>query len=124
MNTPQWLRSDATYIRHLAEAGADGITSAWNAPGDRTIPSDERNAILLIAAAGGILGGVSALLIGRRKSGYRTAFGILVGGATGFGSGFAWKSRASPTDIGRSVMRKVNAVRDARWLEKNPIDYA
>lgn len=122
MNTPGWLRSDVTYIRHLAEAGVNGVTSVWNAPRDRTITSDTRNAVWLATVAGGFVGGISALLIRRRKSGYRTAFGVLVGGATGFG--VAWKSRGLTTAIGRNVMRKVNAVRDERWLEKNPIDYA
>ena len=124
MNTPQWLRSDFTYIRHLAEAGLDGVTSVWNAPPDRTMASDARNAVWLTAAVCGFVGGVSAFLIGRRKSRYGPALGILIGGATGFGSGVAWKSRGLTTAIGRSVARKVNAVRDERWLEKHPIDYA
>jgi hypothetical protein len=124
MNTPNWLRPDVSYIRRLAEAGLDGVTSAWNAPCDRTVVSNASNAVWLTAAAGGLVGGISALMMGRRKSGYKTAFGVLVGGATGYGSGLAWKSRVFPTTIGRSVMRRVNAVRDERWLEKNPIDYA
>ena len=55
MNTPQWLRSDVTYIRHLTEAGVDGITSVWNAPRDRTIAWDARNAAWL-TAVGGLVG--------------------------------------------------------------------
>jgi hypothetical protein len=40
------------------------------------------------------------------------------------GGGVAWSSRGLATDIGRSVLRKVNAVRDEHWLAANPIDYA
>jgi hypothetical protein len=123
MNTLQWLGSDVSYIRHLAEAARNGVTSVWNAPCERTIAWRARNAGWL-TAVGGLLGGIGALLIRRRKSGYRTAFGVLVGGATGYGSSVAWNSRAVTTAIGRNVMRKVNAVRDERWLEKHPIDYA
>ena len=42
----------------------------------------------------------------------------------GFSGGMAYASRAVIRTAARSSARKVNAVRDARWLEKNPIAYA
>ena len=124
MKTPRWLESDVTYVRHLAEAGLKGVTAVWNGPGDRTFAPVARNSVWVTTVIGGTVGGLSALLVRRRRSGYDTALGVLVGSAIGFGSAVAWVSRGFTGAIGRSVIQKVNAVRDERWLEKNPIDYA
>ena len=124
MRTPQWLESDITYARKLAEAGVNGVTSVWNEPGDRAFAPVLRNSVLVTTVIGGMIGALSALLGGRRRSGYGTALGGLVGSAIGFGGGVAWASRDFTGAAARSAIRKVNTVRDARWLEKNPIDYA
>jgi hypothetical protein len=50
--------------------------------------------------------------------------GGLVGSALGFGGGVAWASRGFTGTAARHAIRGVNNVRDARWLERNPIDYA
>ena len=124
MRTPRWLESDVTYVRQLAEAGVDGVTAVWNGPGDRRLAPVVRNSVWVSAAIGGTVGALSALLVRRRRSGYGTALGGLVGSAIGFGGGVAWASRGFTGAIGRSVIQKVNGVRDARWLEKHPITYA
>jgi hypothetical protein len=121
--TTRWLRTDLTYVRHLAEAGVDGITSVWNKPPAGTLAPDGGK-VWLATALGGLVGGLSVLLTRNRNSRHGTAFGVLVGSATGFGGSVAWSSRTLGEAIRRSVVRKVNAVRDQRWLEKNPIDYA
>ena len=124
MRTPRWLESDVTYVRHLAEAGVNGVTAVWNGPGDRAFAPAVRNSVWVTTAIGGTVGALSALLVRRRRSGYGPAWGGLVGSAIGFGGGVAWASRDFTGAIGRSVLQKVNGVRDARWLEKNPINYA
>jgi hypothetical protein len=35
-----------------------------------------------------------------------------------------WQSRHFTRSAAQGAMKQVNAVRDARWLEKNPIAYA
>jgi hypothetical protein len=81
--------------------------------------------VWVTAAIGGTIGALCALLNGRRNSRYRVVtLAGLVGGAIGFGSGVAWASRGFTSAVARNVTRNVNAVRDARWLEKNPINYA
>jgi hypothetical protein len=124
MRTPPWLESDITYVRNLAEAGVSGVTSVCNRPGDRAFAPVLSNPVLVSTAIGATIGALSVLLARRRKSGYSPALGSLVGSAIGFGGGVAWASRDFTGAVARSVIRKVNAVRDARWLEKNPINYA
>jgi len=82
------------------------------------------NPVWMTTVIGGTVGALTALLAGRRRSGYGTALGGLVGSAVGFGGGVAWASRGYTGALGRSVIQKVNAARDARWLERNPINYA
>jgi hypothetical protein len=53
-----------------------------------------------------------------------TALGGVVGGALGAGIGAAWGSRDFMRKVARGAIKDVNAVRDAHWLEKNPITYA
>ncbi len=123
MKSLQWVGSDVTYLRHLLEAGVDGVTAVWNGPGGWSFASAARHSVW-VTAMGGTVGGLSTLLVRRRRSGNGTALGVLVGSAIGFGSGVAWASRGFTGSMGRSVLQKVNAVRDQRWLEKNPINYA
>ena len=124
MTTPKWLGSDITYVRSLAEAGVNGVPGVWNGAGTRAYPPVLRNSGWVSTAIGGTIGALSALLFRRRRSGYGTALGGLVGSAIGFGGGVAWASRDLTGTVARSVIQEVNAVRDARWLEKNPVDYA
>jgi hypothetical protein len=66
------------------------------------------------AAIGAAVGIGSAWLAADRKSRYGILLGGVVGGSLGYGG-----AAIAPTAI-----RKVNDLRDARWLEKNPIAYA
>jgi hypothetical protein len=59
-----------------------------------------------------------------RKSASRTALGGLIGAALGLGAGLAWASRLHLAGAARTATRRVNATRDAHWLEAHPIDYA
>ena len=93
-------------------------------PGKRGFEPVLRNSVWVTTAIGGAVGALSVLLGRRRRSGYSTAFGGLVGSAIGFSGGVAWASRDFSGAVARSVIQKVTAARDARWLEKNPINYA
>jgi len=124
MSNTRWLQSDVAYVRQLVEAGMNGVTAGWNGHRNRNLPPDARNSVWATTVIGGLAAGLSVLLDRRRRSGRGTALGIVVGCITGLGGGVAWSSRGLATDIGRSVLRKVNAVRDEHWLAANPIDYA
>jgi hypothetical protein len=124
MKTPSWVESDIAYVRSLGEAGVNGVTSIWKAPGRRASAPVLSKSVWVTVAICGVIGGVSALLGARRTSRHRAILGGLVGGAIGFTGGVAWASRDLTGAVARSVGRNVNAVRDARWLEKHPINYA
>lgn len=124
MRTPLWLESDITYVRNLAEAGVNGVASIWNAPDDQAVAPVVKKTIWVTTAIGGAIGALSVLLGRRRRSAYSMAFGGLVGSTIGFSGGVAWASRDFTGAVARSVIQKVGTVRDARWLEKNPINYA
>lgn len=108
----------------LAEAGVSGATSVWRTPGGRAFAPVLKNQVWAATAIGGAIGAVSALLGRRRRSAYGTVLGGVVGGTIGFGGGIAWTSRDFTGAVARNAIRKVSVVRDARWLERNPIDYA
>jgi hypothetical protein len=48
----------------------------------------------------------------------------LLGGAIGFGLGFAWESRRLTFSALANAFKKIDKVRDDHWFERHPIDYA
>jgi hypothetical protein len=77
-----------------------------------------------VATIGATLGVLGAYLSRRNRPKLRALQLGAMGGAIGFGAGFAWRTRALAAGIGRDALRKVNVVRNRRWLAKHPIDYA
>jgi hypothetical protein len=51
------------------------------------------------------------------------AFGF-AGWAIGLGAGVAWETRGLTERVTSTALRNIGRMRDERWLEKNPIDYA
>ena len=66
----------------------------------------------------------SAAARGKRRSASSVVIGGLLGSVVGWGAGVAWKSRHFAGAATTKAMRSIHAVRDAHWLEQNPIDYA
>jgi hypothetical protein len=118
------LKCDITYISHLTKAVFDGLTSAPKGTASRGFTPILTATAWTPTAIGAAVGVLSARLSRRHRSGYRVAVGGLVGSALGFGAGVAWTSRDFTGAVARSTIQKVNSVRDAHWLERNPIDYA
>jgi hypothetical protein len=110
------LGSNLTYLKQLAGAGLEGIESTRR----EIRPSVPGWAPVAIGVVIGVLG---ATITGRRKAS-KTAIGGLVGSIVGFGAGLAWTSGRSLGPAARAAARRVNEVRDARWLATNPITYA
>jgi hypothetical protein len=122
MRTTHASEFDLTYLKQLIGAGLDGVESgrrehaggvwAW------------RPGVWTSAAIGTTLGVLTARLAGQRKSPSRTAWGGFAGGVLGISAGLAWASRGLIRHAARTATRRVNATRDAHWLETHPIDYA
>jgi len=122
MRTAHVLEFDLTYVKQLIGAGLDGIESARREHAGGVFAS--RPGVWTPAAIGTTLGVLSTRLGGKRKSASRTAWGGLVGGVLGISAGLAWASRGLIGHAARTATRRVNATRDARWLETHPINYA
>jgi hypothetical protein len=73
--------------------------------------------------AGATIGVLSAWINKSHPRSGRAALGGVVGSALGFGVGVAWTSPEFTRDAARCAIRKIHAVSDAHWLEKNPICY-
>jgi hypothetical protein len=108
------------YIVDLIHAGMDGAITAEKT----TIVPQSLVQTVLAATAMGASVGAAAAALNTRRSRYEFAIKGLIGGVVGLGCGLAWAYRGYPAPMARGAMRNMNVVRDARWLEKNPIDYA
>ena len=122
MRTTHALEFDLTYFKQLIGAGLDGIESARREHAGSK--STSRPGVWAPAAIGTTLGVLTTRLAGKRKSESSTAWGGFVGGVLGISAGLAWASRGMIGHAARTATRRVNATRDAHWLDTHPIDYA
>jgi hypothetical protein len=121
MNVSDELTSNLRYFVTLVKAATDGASSALKTA---SMPSLLRGPVWAPAAVGAVVGASTMRLRKQRKPGYSVAVGGLVGTLLGFGCGLVWAWRGTTGTVARGSMQKVNAVRDAHWVESNPIDYA
>jgi hypothetical protein len=122
--TTRSLKSEFTYLGHLIEAGWNGVLSSRGEPGNRVFPRLLACYLLAPTALGAGVGALSVSLRNNRRSGNRWAAAGLLGSLAGFSAAMAWSSRRVAAPAARNAMRNINTVRDARWLETHPIDYA
>jgi hypothetical protein len=123
MRNLHWTKSDITYARNLFEAGLGGITSALKERTNGAAVPLVSSVVWVSTAAGAIVGVWSATRRKCTRSRYGLAMGGLVGSAFGFGCGAVWESGGLAGAAARSAIHKVGTVRDARWLEENPVAY-
>jgi len=116
------LKSEVIYARDIVKAGLDAATSAGRVnPPDMGRVSQIAVAPALLGAAVGVVG----IYLGRKgRLGNAAVLGGLVGCAVGFTGGVAWGTRAQAGAAAKNARQNVQAVRDAHWLEKNPVAYA
>ena len=119
MGAVNLLVSGISYFGHLIGAGWQGAAEVR--------PLEERRpdaGLWTPAAVGAALGLLSVRVLGKRKSAAMVALGGAIGTVVGFSAAAAWASRGMVGPAVRGAVRNMGAVRDARWLETNPIDYA
>jgi hypothetical protein len=128
MNFYEWEKSSADYGRKLLHSGLDGARCGreeflQGEPLNVFVNKSARHAMMAAAIGAGIglLGGLAAK---RNSSAGRALAGVVLGGAFGFGAGVAWECRHLGTSIVTRALKDIGKVRDERWLEKHPIDYA
>jgi hypothetical protein len=114
------IKPGVYYLVDLIHAGVDGAITAEKT----AVIGPELILTVVGAAALGAAVGAAAAGMNSRRSQYELAMKSLLGGAVGLGCGLAWAYRGLTRSMARGAARKINLTRDARWLEKNPIDYA
>jgi hypothetical protein len=121
VETVRSLDSNLAYLKELVGAGLDGIGSARREIDGDAFTSPLRPVGWTPAAIGTTIGMFTVGLTGNRKSASRMATGGLVGSVMGYCVGLAWASRRSISPAVRAAVRRVNAVRDARWHRLVPL---
>jgi hypothetical protein len=127
MGISQSWKSDVRYAGHLMEAGLSAAASIRKGTADQPLRPVLGRAVRsawVPALVGATIGALTAGLRRDRKRGTRAVVGSLIGGVLGFSGGVACGSRQLTGSVARQAARNISAVRDARWLEKNPIAYA
>jgi hypothetical protein len=126
MSLLTWSRSEVEYGRKVLNSGLEGARSGREAfltgrPLTAFLSESVRNAWKPAAIGAGV--GVLGCSGSRKSIGRVLAFGLL-GGAVGFSAGVVWQNRRLVASTARGAWRRIDKVRDERWLEKHPIDYA
>ncbi len=122
MRIPASLSSEINYSRKLFGAGLDAVQAVGAS--SEVLARSARGAWfpVVVGAAVGLL--TVHFAAGKKKSSRGALVGALAGGAIGFGGAVAWNSREVTSEVLRKAGRNFGAVRNERWLERNPIDYA
>ena len=128
MDLRDWPKSEFEYGRRVLNSGLEGARSGEEAFLDgRSLTPFLGDAVQKALKPAGI-GAVVGMLSGYRGNGHSSmgrilGFGLL-GSLIGFASGVAWESRDLTASIAGNALKQIDKVRDERWLEKHPIDYA
>ena len=127
MSVHTWMKSNADYSRKLVHSAIEGAHSGEEAflhgqPLESFLAISARSA-LRPAALGALVGLVAGVTARQRHPARAFAYSFL-GGAVGFSAGLAWQARHLVESVATSARKTVGKVRDERWFEKNPIDYA
>ncbi len=124
---PNWIASNVQYGRDLANSGLEGAGRGREEflQGQPLAPFLGKAAARALkhAATGVCLGVLVGSMSRKPRLSRALAWGTL-GGAIGFGAALSWRTHSLAASMGRGALKNVNRVRDQRWLEKNPIDYA
>lgn len=122
------MTNRVAYGRQLVNAGVTGIrTGKQTACPDQSFSAllaESVRGSLMLAAAGACVGILRPYLTQRRARLHKALAGGAVGSALGLCAGLAWKTRTVTSSLAHSARKEIDRVRDERWLEMNPIDYA
>jgi hypothetical protein len=127
MRIPESFKAEFIYARDIVKAGLDATAAVTQTnPGAAppvSLARASQSALGVAVLGAGI--GVLGVYLGRKgRMGNAAFLGCLVGGALGFSSGVAWGTREHTKRYCQTAAHNVQGVRDAHWLEKNPIAYA
>ena len=128
MNVMEWSKSNVDYGRKLVDSALEGARAGEGEfLKEKTLASflgESARQALAPAAIGACLGALGGYLATGRRSKTRAVVCALLGGAVAFGASVTWQSRQLTASVASKSWNSVGKIRDERWLEKNPIDYA
>jgi hypothetical protein len=128
MTIGDWIKSNIDYGRTLVSSGFEGARAQKTALDGAPVVSVLMRSVQsswMPAAIGAYIGALGATLGNRRKPKYGlVAVSSVLGATIGFTTGMAWGTRRLTGNMARGARKNIDAVRDAHWLSKNPIDYA
>ena len=128
MHVAEWSKAEVEYGRRVLDSGLEGVRSGQEAflhgrPVTPFFRESFRKALVPAAVGAGI-----GILAGCPKSGHRSVVRVLtsglLGGLIGLTAGVVWESRFLAASAAGGALARIDKVRDAHWLERNPIDYA
>jgi|SRR5579871_225740 hypothetical protein len=128
MNVMEWSKSNVDYGRKLVDSALEGARAGEGEfLKEKSLASflgESARQALAPAAIGACLGALGGYLATGRRSKTRVLVCALLGGAVAFGASVTWQSRQLTASVASKSWNSVGKIRDERWLEKNPIDYA
>ena len=120
------LDSNIVYVARLVRSGFEGAISVSR----QTLKDEPSRSVLSQSvrdswkpAAVGAYFGLLASVWMRDSKLPRALWGGFVGSALGLAGGALWKSRTVTGGVMGGALKSVNAARDQRWLQLNPINY-
>src|ERR1035438_1360204 len=126
MKSPSPLNSNVAYLAELVSSGFRGALSVGRVTLEDgpsgSVLSDSIRKTKKPAAIGAFIGVLAS--VWNRDSKHSTALRDgFVGSTLGLAGGVMWNSRGATGAVVRGAIRNINAARDERWLQLNPIDY-
>jgi len=124
---PASLKSEIKYSRKLFEAGLDAAITVRDGAPNQTLAPElvcAARSAWVPAVIGAALGVLTLRLARKGRSGRGALVGGLVGAAIGFGGGFGFGLREVTALVAQRAAKNLGVVRDARWLERHPVNYA
>ena len=129
MKLTSLIKCNTDYSRNLLCAAWDGARSAQETAFDgpamgRLVAKTTVNSFGL-AMMGAIAGGAAGARIRTKQHSESDAAvsGALIGAAFGLSTGLLWNTRPWTGAVMRGAKKSVEAVRDANWLARNPINF-
>jgi hypothetical protein len=126
MKTPSPLDSNIVYMAGLVRSGFEGAIcvsrKTLEDESSRSVLSQSVRESWKPAAVGAYLG-ILASIWKRDSKLPRAVWGGFIGSALGLAGGTLWNSRTVTGGVVRGAVKSVNAARDKRWLDLNPINY-
>jgi len=128
MHLSRWSKSEVEYGRRVFNSGLDGVRSGREAflNGRPLTPFFRESCFKALkpAALGACIGLLTSSSRERSRENSRLFVTCLVGGLVGLAAGIVWESRFLTKNAADGARRSIQKVRDERWLQKHPIDYA